>query len=881
MLRWVNFGRRLGPKVGQYCTPIHRIMIYSTKTMPDKPLDLSDRKHFRVHQNSNDDSLFISKPIKGRVSNKWSIQFTRKLLNHNGAFAGVVVLSVDPEYFSNFYRTIDIGRNGVITLLGMDGVIRARSSDSTKATDAVGTPVSTSTTLLDPSKPSAGIYLAPSVIDGISRIVSYRRLKNYPLVVRVALAENEVFSNLHRHRTSILIQGLIASCGLLLALGTILRLNTRQELLTKELQESRQQLSYIIDFLPDSTFVVDKEMRIIIWNRALEEMTGVRKTEMLGKGNNESAVTFYGERRKQLLDLLEREDSGLEGRYQNFCREGDKIRAEIFAPALYQGKGAYLQFIASPLYGTNGERIGAIESIRDVTLQKQNEQILKSREEELKSVLDNIPVGIAWSNAEGEVKYLNSSFVQHFGYTSDDIPLFRDWFTKAYPDSEYRSEIRRIWSAEFALAKAEESSVVAMTTDVTCKNGEIRKALINTHYSPDRVIAIFTDITEREQYYHAMTKAQKLESLGVLAGGIAHDFNNFLTGIIGNLSIAQMHLEEQHKAYRPILQAEKASLRASELSHQLLTFSKGGKPVIKVVSTQHLLEESVSLLLRGTNVKAELNCADNLYHILADPGQISQVFNNIIINAVQAMPQGGIFTVHARNIHVYEDNSAELFPGEYVSIVFTDQGAGIAPENLEKIFDPYFTTKLKGSGLGLASVHSIISNHRGRIAVQSTLGIGTTFEILLPAANTKVMKPTPAVALSDADKNQGKTILVMDDEEMIRLIAVEVLGDLGYLPKMCIDGQEAVKMYAEAMQAEKPFDAVIMDLTIPGGMGGREAAERIRALDPTACLIVSSGFSNDTVMSEFEKHGFRAALPKPYRAAELVQLLNSLFCSES
>ena len=165
--------------------------------------------------------------------------------------------------------------------------------------------------------------------------------------------------------------------------------------------------------------------------------------------------------------------------------------------------------------------------------------------------------------------------------------------------------------------------------------------------------------------------------------------------------------------------------------------------------------------------------------------------------------------------------------------------------------------------------------------MQSTLGIGTTFEILLPAANTKVMKPTPAVALSDADKNQGKTILVMDDEEMIRLIAVEVLGDLGYLPKMCNDGEEAVKMYAEALQAEKPFDAVIMDLTIPGGMGGREAAERIRALDTTACLIVSSGFSNDTVMSEFEKHGFRAALPKPYRAAELVQLLNSLFCSES
>jgi two-component system, cell cycle sensor histidine kinase and response regulator CckA len=854
------------------------IMIYNSRGMPDKPLDLSDREHFRIHLNSSDDQLFISKPVKGRASNKWSIQFTRKLLNQDGMFAGVVVISVDPEYFSNFYRTIDIGRHGVITLLGTDGVIRARSADPSKNNDAVGTAVPLTNILLDPSKPSAGVYLAPSVVDGVSRIVSYRRLKNYPLVVRVALAEEEAFSALNRHRTIIVLQGVFASVVLLLALWIGLRLNRRQLQLTNDLQESRQNLADIIDFLPDATFVVDREMRIIIWNRAIEEMTGVRKAEMLGRSSDEICVPFYGERRKQLLDLLDGEDSELEARYQNIRREGKKLSAEAIAPALSRGTVS-LQIIAAPLYGANGVRIGAIESIRDITLQKQNELILRSSKEELKSILDSIPVGIAWSDAEGKAEYLNSSFMQRYGYSSDDIPLFWDWFNKAYPDPEYRNKLRQIWSAECAKAKAANSSVVTMTTDVTCKNGEIRKVIVNTHFSPDRVIAIYTDITERELYYHGIVKAQKLESLGVLAGGIAHDFNNILTGIMGNLSIVQKRVGEEHKAFSLVLQAVKASQRASELAHQLLTFSKGGKPVIKTVSTQHLLEESVSLVLRGANVKGELDCEEDLLSILADPGQISQVFNNILINALQAMPHGGIISVTARNTRFIDGNTLGLSPGDYVSIAFADQGGGISPENLEKIFDPYFTTKSTGSGLGLASVHSIITNHGGYISVQSMLGVGTSFTMLLPAADTKDVALMADVAIHDSVQNRGETILVMDDEEMIRSITIEILDDLGYVPRTCINGEEAVQMYLEAFQAGTPFDAVIMDLTIPGGMGGKEAAERILAVDPAACLIVSSGYSNDTVMAEYEKYGFRAALPKPYLAFELAQLLSPLLSS--
>ena len=851
------------------------ILIYSSREKAVKQIDLSDREHFRVHLNSNDDQLFISKPVKGRVSQKWSIQFTRKLLHQDGTFAGVVVLSIDPEYFSNFYRSIDIGRHGVITLLGMDGIIRARSSDSAKENGAVGTVIPRTNLLLDITKPPVGIYNAPSVIDGISRIVSYRRLKNYPLVVRVAVAEDDAFTSLHWHRTSIVIQGILATAGLLLALWLALRLNTRQQLLTHDLQESRQHFADIINFLPDATYAIDSGNRVIIWNRAMEEMTGVCATDIIGQGDHAYALPFYGERRKQLLNLQDEEKSAFESGYQNIRRTGNNLSAEVIAPALYGGRGAHLLVTCAPLYGTNGERIGAIESVRDITHQKQNEQILVSREEELKSILESIPVGIAWSNANGTVEYLNSSFVQRFGYNSDDIRVFQNWLDKAYPDSEYQSKLRQIWSVEHARSLTNHSSVVTMATDVTCKNGDIRKVLVNTHLSPGRVLAIFTDITEREQYYHSVIKVQKLESLGVLAGGIAHDFNNILTGIMGNLSLAQKRIGEQHRALHPLLQAEKASHRASELAYQLLTFSKGGKPVIKSVPTQQLLEESISLVLHGANVKAELHCVQDLHHMFADPGQISQVFNNVIINALQAMPNGGVLSVTTCNINLSESNTYRLLPGDYVRITLTDRGCGIPAENLQKIFDPYFTTKSTGTGLGLASAHSIITQHSGYIGVESTPGAGTSFDILLPAADSAELALAARSTFPDSMHNQGKSVLVMDDEEMIHSIAIEILDELGYAPRTCINGDEAVQMYLEAMQAQTPFAAVIMDLTIPGGMGGKEAAEQIRAIDPTACLIVSSGYSSDTIMADYEKYGFHAALPKPYRALELAQVLNA------
>ncbi|MEI6702755.1 MAG: ATP-binding protein, partial [Deltaproteobacteria bacterium] len=390
------------------------------------------------------------------------------------------------------------------------------------------------------------------------------------------------------------------------------------------------------------------------------------------------------------------------------------------------------------------------------------------------------------------------------------------------------------------------------------------------------ILGIAVDITQRKEHEKELLKIEKLESLGVLAGGIAHDFNNILTGIMGNISFALMFLDPTHKSYKRLTEAEKASVRARELAQQLLTFARGGEPVKKIVSINQLIRESVSLVLSGTNVRGVFDVPDSLHTVEADEGQISQVFRNIIINATHAMPGGGTLTVIARNEKLAIKNTQALPAGMYARISFTDNGCGISTDDLQKIFDPYFTTKSTGNGLGLASAHSIISRHRGNINATSVVGKGTTFTIYLPSTGETGTGYKVDIPKYDAGAHRGGLILVMDDDGIIRELASEMLEYLGYEVETCAEGTEAVALYKAARQSGKPFAAVIMDLTIPAGMGGKEAAQQILAIDPSACLIVSSGYSNDPIMADFTMYGFRAAVAKPYSMAEFSRLLGSL-----
>ena len=388
---------------------------------------------------------------------------------------------------------------------------------------------------------------------------------------------------------------------------------------------------------------------------------------------------------------------------------------------------------------------------------------------------------------------------------------------------------------------------------------------------------ISREITERKEREKELLKIEKLESLGALAGGIAHDFNNILTGIMGNISFARMFLDDGHKSFKPLVEAEKASLRASELAHQLLTFARGGEPVKKVVSLQNLVSESISLFLRGSNVKGVIEIPDSIHTLEADEGQMNQVFHNIIINAAHAMPEGGLLTVTADNETLSNGNSMNLPGGSYVRLSFADQGAGISDDDLGRIFDPYFTTKSDGNGLGLASVHSIVKRHGGHIGVSSRAGKGTTFTIHLPSlGETYADHQSDAVEPQSKAVNAGGSILVMDDEEIIRDMTTDVLEYLGYRVTTCENGAEAIARYKSAWEAGASFTAVIMDLTIPGGMGGKEAAEKILAVDPEACLIVSSGYSDDPIMSDYGTYGFSGAIAKPYNMMEFEQLMGSV-----
>ncbi|HEY5000288.1 MAG TPA: ATP-binding protein, partial [Candidatus Cryosericum sp.] len=390
-------------------------------------------------------------------------------------------------------------------------------------------------------------------------------------------------------------------------------------------------------------------------------------------------------------------------------------------------------------------------------------------------------------------------------------------------------------------------------------------------------IGTTADVTDRLRLEHELQRMDKLESLGVLAGGIAHDFNNMMTGIIGNINLARIDDDANHS--RALLEeAEREVLQARGLTQQLLTFAKGGAPVRSVQDLAHLLREAVSFALRGSDVSASFDLPADLWWASVDKGQLSQVFSNIVINADEAMPAGGTISVIARNVTVDDGAYLDLAPGNYVRIDLSDTGVGIAETDLRKIFDPFFSTKRRGSGLGLATSYAIVHKHDGYIGVASTPGAGTTFSIFLPAAPAS---PAPQSRETAPRFSGHGRVLVMDDEPTVRQVAVAMLKKLGYGAEAVPDGASALRADAEACASGQPFSVILMDLTIPGGMGGQETAALLRESRTPAQLIASSGYATDPVMAHYLEYHFDGVLAKPYSFAELTSVLASLATQRS
>ena len=384
------------------------------------------------------------------------------------------------------------------------------------------------------------------------------------------------------------------------------------------------------------------------------------------------------------------------------------------------------------------------------------------------------------------------------------------------------------------------------------------------------------DITLRKKTEEALQRVQRLDSIGMLAGGIAHDFNNVLMGLFGNISIAKRKLSKDHPAFKFLEKAEQSMYSATHLTSQLMTFAKGGEPVKEDVSLGKLVEEVLRFNLSGSNVMPVFEQAEDLWISEVDKGQVQQVFSNLTINADQAMPDGGHLYITLENANIPENAVSDLNQGRYVKVTVRDEGIGIDRKHLNRIFDPYFSTKQIGSGLGLAMVYSIVNKHGGHISADSELGKGTTFTLYLPASESQRLPETKQPAAERSSIEQPARLLVMDDEEIVRNVVTEMLKESGFSVETAPDGKQAIEMYKQSLDAGEPFDVVIMDITIPGGIGGKEAIKDILEIDPEARAIVSSGYADDPVMANYAECGFKGIAAKPYTMSKLLEVLSQV-----
>jgi PAS domain S-box-containing protein len=688
---------------------------------------------------------------------------------------------------------------------------------------------------------------------------------------------NEV--NLYESRSStatreriIKTMGLALLCvfavGLLIVSNSYSFVLVRRQLAKLEGIETR--IRSIIENILDGMITVDEQGIICSMNPSAEKMFGCINNEMVGHKFTKLVPKSYGAEPEPVAcawdDLARRTGSttmavGRTRRHATFPIEISLSEMVVDKQKLF------------------------VAMVRDVTERRRFEQEIAADKESLAVTLRSIEDGVITTDVQGKIIMINNAGENLTGWSSKEAigqPL-KSVYNIAI-DLAAQARAQKSGSRNEA-----QSILLSMPENATLKSRHGDERVIEQVASPIRdsknevagVVLVFRDITERQRNEAERRKAETLEQLGLLAGGIAHDFNNLLTAIIGNISLASLLLPPDDEMGTRLNDAKNASMRARDLAQQLLTFARGGAPIKKTASIGKLIQDTVSFSLRGTHSRSEFLFGADLWPAEIDPGQISQVVANLVVNADQAMPNGGTLRVSCDNFSYNSDSSptiTDLLPGDYIRIAIRDEGVGMPENVLKRIFDPYFTTKPKGNGLGLATTYSIVKNHNGLICVESQVHFGSTFTLYLPALRHHEMPVEPPRQMNQVISGTGR-ILIVDDEEAIRALVEFTLERLGYQVTQAESALEGVDIYRQKLEAGERFDAVILDLTLPGGMGGKEALKKLIEIDPTVNAIVSSGYAMDATMSRYQDFGFRGVIAKPYEAAELGKIVHEVIAS--